>query len=377
MNFGLSPEQELLQKTARDFLAVEWPPSAARAVLADDHDGYPRQLYEAMARLGWVGVLAPTEFGGLGGTCLDAAVLAEELGRAAVPGPHLANTLAILTLRHAPGATMRRDWLPRLAAGQAVGSLAWFEGDASAWPFPLQTRGTVGRFGIRLQGVKRFVLDAHVADVLLVVCTLVDAGTRSTGIVLVPREQAGLSVRFMEDVDRTHRPCEVAFEGVTVSRRWLLAAGPQAEKLLARVQNAAAVLLAADCLGGAERLLEMSVEYAKVRQQFGRPIGSFQAVKHRCAEMAAEIELARSLVWYAAYAMDALPRQAAYAASLAKGHLSEVFCRVAESALRVHGGIGFTWEHPLHIWFKRAQWNRYAFGSPEWHRERVAQESGW
>ncbi|GBD25859.1 Acryloyl-CoA reductase (NADH) [bacterium HR30] len=377
MNFGLSADQELLQRTARDFLAAEWPPAAAHAVFDADHDGYPRKLYEQMAQLGWLGLLAPVEFGGAGGTCLDAAVLAEELGRAAVPGPYLANTLSILALRQIGVASVRRQWLPLLAKGQAVVTLAWFEEDTAAWPFPLKARGSVGRFGLRLNGTKRFVLDAHVADAFLVVCRLPAGRAQSTAIVLVPREQAGVAVRPMNDVDRTRRPCEVVLNDVTVPRRSLLATGGQAEKLLARVQNAAAVLLAADCLGGAERLLEMAVEYAKVRRQFGRPIGSFQAVKHRCADMVAQIEPARSLVWYAAHAMDALPRQAAYAASLAKGHLSEVFSNVAENALRVFGGIGFTWERDLHIWFKRAQWNRYAFGSPEWHRERVAQECRW
>lgn len=377
VNFALSADQELLQRSAREFLAAKWPSTAAHAVFRTDHDGYPRTLYDEMAQLGWFGLMVPVEFGGVGGTCLDAAVLAEELGRAAVPGPYLANVLSICALRQIRPVSVRRQWLPLLQKGQVVLTLAWFEKDAAPWPFPVETRATLGRFGLRLNGVKRLVLDAHVADVLLVVCSVQAARTRSTAIVLVPRKHPGVTVHPMDDVDRTRRPCEVVLNDVTVPRRSLLAAGIHADKVLERVQNLAAVLLAADCLGGAERLLEMAVEYAKVRQQFGRPIGSFQAVKHRCAEMVAQIEPARALVWYAAHALDALPRQAAYAASLAKGHLSEVFSNVAESALRVFGGIGFTWEHDLHIWFKRAQWNRYAFGSPEWHRERVAQECQW
>ncbi len=377
MNFALSPEQELLQRGARDFLAHQWPAAAAHTVFHPDHDGYPRKLYENMAQLGWLGLLAPVEFGGVGGTCLDAALLAEELGRAAVPGPYLANTLSILVLRQIGAASVRRQWLPLLAKGAAVLTLAWFEENAFAWPFRPQTRGSIGRFGLRLNGTKRFVLDAHVADGLLVVCTIPVRQTRLTAIALVPKDRRGVTIHPMNDVDRTRRPCEVVLEDVIVPRRSVIAIGSQAEKLLARLQNAAAVFLAADCLGGAERLLEMAVEYAKVRYQFGRPIGSFQAVKHRCAEMVAQIEPARSLLWYAAHAVDALPRHATYAASLAKGHLSEVFSQVAENALRVLGGIGFTWEHDLHIWFKRAQWNRFAFGSPEWHRERVAQECRW
>lgn len=377
MNFGLSPEQEQLQQSARHFLESEWPPAAAHAAFAAEHDGYPRALYAKMAALGWLGVLAPAEAGGLGGAFLDAALIMEELGRAAVPGPYFSNTLAIWALRQLGAGAVRRHWLPLLASGKSVATLAWFEEDTQSWPVALQTRVTLGRFGIRVHGTKRFVLDAHVADAMLVVGLLSSGAQRSTALVVVPGAQPGIKIRSMDDVDRTRRTYEVAFDGVTVPRRSLIALGTPADRLLGRVYDAAAVLLAADCLGGAQKLLEMAVDYAKVRQQFGRPIGSFQAVKHRCAEMVAQIEPARSLVWYAAHALDALPRQATCAASLAKGYLSEVYPAVAESALRIHGGIGFTWEHDLHIWFKRAQWNRYAFGNPEWHRERVAQELRW
>ncbi len=377
MNFGLSPEQEQLQHTARDFLAKEWPPSSAHTLFDAESEATLRQLYRQMAELGWVGLLAPPEFGGSGGTFLDAALLAEEMGRAAVPGPYLANTLALLLLRDAGSKALRSEWLPALTQGQAIGTIAWFEAQASSWPCALETRCTATRLGVRLSGTKRFVLDAHLADVFLVVCTAPAGRTKTTVVVLVPNSHPGITVRPMDDIDRTRRVYEVSFEDVAVPRKAVFVSGERAVNALTRVFDAAAVLLAADSLGGAQRLLEMSVAYAKVRTQFGRPIGSFQAVKHRCAEMVAQIEPARSLMWYAAHTLDAMPRLATYAASLAKGHLADVYAAVAESALRVHGGIGFTWEHDLHIWFKRAQWNRYAFGTPEWHRERVAQMCRW
>lgn len=377
MNFGLSAEQEQLQHTARDFLAKEWPPSSAHALFDTESEAALRQLYRQMAELGWVGLLAPPEFGGAGGTFLDAALLAEEMGRAAVPGPYLANTLALLLLRDAGSKALRSEWLPALTQGQAIGTVAWFEAQASSWPCTLETRCTATRLGVRLSGTKRFVLDAHLADVFLVACAAPAGRAKTTVVVLVPNNQPGITVRPMDDVDRTRRVYEVSFEDVAVPRKAVFVSGERAVNALNRVFDAAAVLLAADSLGGAERLLEMSVAYAKVRTQFGRPIGSFQAVKHRCAEMVAQIEPARSLMWYAAHTLDAMPRLATYAASLAKGLLADVYAAVAESALRVHGGIGFTWEHDLHIWFKRAQWNRYAFGTPEWHRERVAQMCRW
>jgi len=193
----------------------------------------------------------------------------------------------------------------------------------------------------------------------------------------VPRGAAGVSVQALPGIDQTRRLCEVVLRNVDVPASARVADESKGWKILSRVIDAAAVLLAADCLGGAQRALDMAVEYAKAREQFGRPIGAFQAVKHMCAEMVSEIEPARSLLWYAAYAYDHETRNAARAASMAKARLSDVYSRTTNRAVQIHGGIGFTWEHDIHLWFKRAKWNEAAFGDATYHRERLAELAGF
>jgi alkylation response protein AidB-like acyl-CoA dehydrogenase len=217
-----------------------------------------------------------------------------------------------------------------------------------------------------------FVTDAHVADVMVAAFRTAAGGEEGVTLFLVPRDTPGVVVRPLHSIDQTRRPAEVRFDAVELPASSVLGRAGAGWRTLARVCDGAAVVLAADCLGGAERMLELAVEYAKVRKQFDRPIGSFQAVKHMAAEMVADIEPARSLVWYAAYAFDALPREAPRAAAMAKACLGEVYARTANRSVQIHGGIGFTWEHDLHFWFKRAKWNELAFGDATYHRERLA-----
>ncbi len=378
MDFGLSSEQELLQQSAREFLRRHCPTSLVRAHMDPQADGYPRELYGRMAELGWLGLLIPASLGGSGGDLLDAALLCEEFGRAALPGPFFASSaLAALTLRYAARESCKQQYLPLLARGEKIATLAWGEGRAAWDAASLETRCERQRLSLRLDGKKLFVLDAHVADWLLVVCSFREGRRNDVAIVLVPRNQPGVRVRQMLDADRTRRPCMVELRGVTVARKHLIASGEKARAALQRVFDAARVLLAADSLGGAEQVLEMAVEYAKVRQQFGRPIGSFQAIKHACAEMVAAIEPARSLLWYAAYAFEREPKNAPCAASMAKSLLCDVYAWATERSLRIHGGIGFTWEHDLHLWIRRSLWNRHALGEPMFERERIAELCGW
>jgi alkylation response protein AidB-like acyl-CoA dehydrogenase len=376
MDFGLSEEQELLQQSARDFLARECPTALVRQVTCSD-DGFPRALYEKMAGMGWTGLIIPEALGGLGLTMLDLAVLAEEMGRAALPGPFFSSAvLATMTLLASAAASHKKYWLPRLAAGEVVGALAFIEESDRLDPPGIAARCIKTRSGYRLDGTKAFVTDAHVAD--FVIAAFRSRGAGGTGICLfvVPRDTPGMTIRPLQDMDQTRRPCEVVFRDVEVPASARLADEKTGWKVLSRVMDAACVVLAADSLGGAQRALEMSVEYSKVREQFGRPIGSFQALKHMAAEMVSEIEPARSLVWYAAYAFDRVRRDAARAAAMAKARLSDVYCRTTNRAVQMHGGIGFTWEHDLHFWFKRAKWNETAFGNATFHRERVAQLAG-
>ena len=372
MDFALSPDQELLQQSAAEFLAAECPPTLVREV-ARDEDGYPRALYRKMAELGWMGLVVPEAYGGAGLGQLDLALLCEQLGRAVVPGPFFSSAvLATLAILHGGSSAQKKRWLPRLASGEALGALALLEDndriDAGGVAMRARARGG----GWALSGAKLFVTDAHVADVLVVAARTTGRDEEGVTLFLVPRETPGVKVLPLPSIDVTRRPTEVRFENVELAKDAVLGTAGKGWKPLARVLDAAAVALAADCLGGAQRALELAVEYTKVREQFGRVIGSFQAMKHMAAEMVSEIEPARALVWYAGYAADSLPREAPRAAAMAKACLSDVYSRVANRAVQMHGGIGFTWEHDLHFWFKRAKWNELAYGDATWHRERVA-----
>ena len=220
-----------------------------------------------------------------------------------------------------------------------------------------------------------FVPFAAVADLLVVAVRTGGKGEKGVSLVLVERDAPGLTIRPLDMFDRTRRVYEVRFKQVPISG--FLGKEGKGWKLLARLQDLACVALSADSLGGAQQALDMAVEYTKVREQFNRPIASFQALKHMAAEMVSEIEPARSLVWYAAYAFDTRAKDTSRAASIAKARLSEVYTRTTNKAVQMHGGIGFTWEHDMHFWFKRAKWNEFAFGAAAYHRERVARGDGY
>ena len=377
MDFGLSEEQELLQQSARDFLARECPTALVRELMRSE-DGYARGFHEKLAAMGWTGLIIPDSFGGLGLSMLDLAVLSEEMGRVVMPGPFFSSSvLAALSLIYGGASALKKEWLPRIAAGEAVATLAFIEESDRLDGDGIVARASKTRTGYRLNGVKMFVLDAAAADFLVVAARSRGQGESGICLFLVPRDTPGMSVQPLYNVDQTRRPYEVVLRNVDVPASARVADETKGWKILSRVIDAACVVLAADSLGGAQRALEMAVEYSKVREQFGRPIGSFQAVKHICAEMVSEIEPARSLVWYAAYAYDNETRGAARAASMAKARLSDVYARSTNRAVQIHGGIGFTWEHDMHLWFKRAKWNEAAFGDATYHRERLANLAGF
>ena len=377
MDFGLSEEQELLQSSAREFLSQECPPEFVRE-LYDDKDAFSPELHRKMAEMGWTGLLIPEAYGGLGLGMLDMAVLLEEIGRAVVPGPFLFSAvLTTLALIQAGTAAQKRTWLPRFTSGEALGTLALLEQDDRLDAAGVKLRAEQTQDGYSLSGSKMFVPFAAVADVVLVAARTAGTGEEGVSLFVVERDTPGLRITPLDIVDQTRRVYELTFKNVLVPKTALVGKENQAWKTVAKLLDVACVALAADSLGGAQKALEMAVEYTKVRTQFNRPIASFQALKHMAAEMTSEIEPARALVWYAAYALDSLPREAARAAALAKIRLSDVYSRTTNKAVQMHGGIGFTWEHDMHFWFKRAKWNEFAFGDASYHRERLAQLEGF
>lgn len=377
MDFGLSEEQEMLQRSARDFLARECPSTFVRALYTEP-DGFSRELHRKMAEQGWTGLLVPEAHGGLGLSMLDMALLLEEMGRAVVPGPFIfSSVLVTLALMHGGSSAQKKTWLPRLASGEAIGTFAFLEDTDRIDAAGMTLKAKKTRDGYLVSGTKLFVPFAAVADVLLTAVRTSGRGEEGISLLLIDRATPGLSIKSLDIFDQTRRVYEVEFSNVVVTKSALLGTEGEGWKIMARLLDAAAVALAADSLGGAQKSLEMAVDYTKVRTQFNRPIASFQALKHLAADMASDIEPARALVWYAAHAFDALPRDASRAASLAKARLSEVYSRTTNRAVQMHGGIGFTWEHDMHFWFKRAKWNEFAFGDVAFHRERIAQLEGF
>ena len=373
MDFGLSDDQELLARSARELLDAECPPSVIREA-AENAEGLAPSVDRKLAETGWTGLLVPSADGGLGLGVFEAALVAIEMGRHAVPGPFLfSSILATAAIRWAGERAQRRQWLPKLASGEATATVALFEEDDRLDAAGIQCRARRSGSRYRLRGKKLFVPYAATVDWIVVAARSSGKdGESGVSLFLVDRDAPGISIEPLASFDRTRRIYEVTLRDAEVPGDRALGPIGGAWPTVSRLHDLGAVVLAADGLGGSERVLEMAVDYSKTREQFGRPIGSFQALKHIAAEMVADIEPARSLVWYAGYAQDALPRDAARAASMAKAALSDVYSRSANRSVQMHGGIGFTWEHDVHFWFKRAKWNELAFGDPTYHRERVA-----
>jgi alkylation response protein AidB-like acyl-CoA dehydrogenase len=353
MDFGLTDEQKQLVTTLRRFLAETAPPPRVREIMNGDA-GHDPKLWSQLAELGVVGMLVPEAQGGGGLGLLDAALVMQSLGHAATPAPFLATSVMAPVVLAAGTPAQQGEWLARIAGGSAVLGVAANEG--------------VRAEADRLRGTTLFAIDAGAADAFLVV---VDRDR----IALVPRDSAGLMVTPLTTIDRTRRVAELVFEDVTPAD-WI-GGRDGSPALVDRMLAAGRIALAADILGACERAVELAVAYAKQREQFGRPIATFQAVKHLCAEMVAELEPARSLVWYAAYAFDERPAEALLLALQAKAHLAEVGTVVVRTATEVHGGIGFTDEYDLHLWFKRAGLDRQLLGNPEILRTAAANLQAW
>jgi alkylation response protein AidB-like acyl-CoA dehydrogenase len=374
MDFGFNQEQEMLRASARKFFENECTSDFVRKRM-EEPAGVTDDFWAKLAEQGWLGLVYPEEYGGSGLGFVDLTVLMEEMGRAVMPGPFFSTLLGGLTILEAGSAGQKKEWLPRLAGGEAKAALAWTEPNARWDAGGVTTAARKAGRGYVLSGTKLFVLDAHLADVLVTVARLSEGANPEEGIglFLIPKGAAGLETKLLPTMDQTRKLCEVALRDVQVDADALLAEGGGGWPALSRVINRATVALCAEMCGGAQRVLDMTTDYAKIRIAFGKPIGSYQGVKHRAADMLVEIENAKSLTYYAAWAVDERVPEAALAASMAKAYVSDAYRKAAGSAIQLHGGIGFTWEHDLHLYFKRAKSSEFTFGDATYHRERVAQ----
>jgi alkylation response protein AidB-like acyl-CoA dehydrogenase len=378
MDIGFSEEQELLRDTARKFLDSQCDTKFVRRMMATETAVTP-EFWRQLAENGWLGIAFPEADGGSGLGLVDLVVLMEEIGRVAMPGPFPATVLlGGAAVAEAGSAAQRQEWLPRIAAGEAKATLAWTEPNARWDAAAITATAREGRGGFVLSGTKMFVPDAQLADLLVVAARSRDGSTMEDGIslFLLPKDTRGVEVKLLPSVDETRKVCEVQLDNVSAPATALLGELHAGWAPLSRVVDRAAVALSAEMCGTAQRVLDITVDYAKMRVAFGKPIGSYQGVKHKCADMLVDIENAKSLTYYAAWAVDEGEAEAPMAVSMAKAAASDAGRKVCAAGIQLHGGIGMTWEHDLHLYLKRAKADEIAFGDASWHRERIARLMG-
>ncbi len=375
MNFAFSEEQEELRNIVRRFLEDKSSEAAVREQM-DTEKGYDDAVWSQMAeQLGLQSLIVPEEYDGQGFSYVELCVVLEEMGRALLCAPYFSTVvLATNAILQSGDDAAKKSLLPGIASGETTATLAlteangrWDEAGIEATATPSSDGGAGD--GYKINGEKMFVLDGHTAD-LIIVAAKTDAGT---SLFHLNSDASGLTREALSTMDQTRKQAKLTFSDTPAT---LLGTDGKGWDTLSTVLDLTAVALAAEQVGGAQFVLEMAVQYAKDRVQFGRPIGSFQAIKHKCADMLLEVESAKSAAYYAAWCAAEMNDELPSVASLAKAYCSEAYFHAAAENIQIHGGIGFTWEHPAHLYFKRAKSSELLFGDPTYHRELLAQRIG-
>lgn len=362
-----TPEREEFRRIVRDFLDAKSPESEVRRLMATT-EGYDPSVWAQMAReLGLLGLIIPEEYGGQGFGYTELSVVFEEMGRALMCSPYLSTVaLATTAILHGGDESAKKELLPLIASGELTATVAFTE-DSGRWDQRgIAMQASLDSNGYRLTGTKTFVIDGHTANLVIV------AARTSKGISLfrVRADAPGLAREPLATMDQTRKQAKLNFNSTPAT---LLGAEGAGWYTLRRVLDLTAVALAAEQVGGAQRVLEMAVEYAKTRIQFGRKIGYFQAIKHKCADILIRVEAARSAAYYASGCAAEGNDELASAAAIAKSYCSEAYYYAARENIQIHGGVGFAWEHPAHLYFKRAKSSELLFGDPAYHRELLMQ----
>ena len=369
MNFAFTEEQEQLRQFVRSFLEDKSSEAAVREQM-DTEQGYDPAVWAQLSdQLGLPALAIPEEFGGQGYSFVELGVVLEEMGRRLLCAPFLSGVLASQAIIHSGDDAAKAEHLPGIASGQTLAALAFTE-ESGKWDesgITMQATGSGSDY--TLNGTKSFVIDGHVANLIVV------AARTAGGVSLftVAGDAAGLSRQSLSTMDQTRKQAKLTFADTPAK---LLGAEGAGWATMSTVLDLGAIALAAEQVGGAQFVLEMAVQYAKDRVQFGRPIGSFQAIKHKCADMLLEVESAKSAAYYGMWCAAELNDELPSVASLAKAYCSEAYFHAAAENIQIHGGIGFTWEHPAHLYFKRAKSSELMFGDPAYHRELLAQRIG-
>ena len=368
MEFELNETQKLFKSSARELFAQECPPSLVREMI-EKNDPYSESLWGKLVEQGWTGLIFPEEFGGQGLGLVEMAVSFEEMGRALVPGAFLSTVaLAGSLIEKAGSDDQRKKYLQAICDGEAKATVALLEESASWDPRRVSVLGDIRGNGLVIGGKKLFVADAATAD-LIITAVLVES---ELTLAVVNRSLPGVTINPMPSIDATRHLYEVVFDDVEVAASDVLARGDGARAALDYAIDVATLAVSAEMVGGMQWVLDASVEYAKTRKQFGKPIGQFQAIQHHCANMLLMTESARSAVYYAAWMMGNDTEQAPMAVSMAKAYTSDSYREVGNLGIQVHGGIGFTWDENLHFYYKRAKASELMFGDATYHRERIA-----
>ncbi|NQT48108.1 MAG: acyl-CoA/acyl-ACP dehydrogenase [Chloroflexi bacterium] len=376
MDLSFSEEQEMLWKSARDFLADKCEKTLVRE-MEEDERGYVPELWQEMADLGWVGLPFPEKYGGGGFTFLDLVVLLEEMGRACLPGPFVSTVvLGGMPVAEFGTEEQKQDILPKVCAGKAIMTLALTEPSARYEAASVQVKAVAEGDGYVIDGTKLFVNDANVADYMIVVARTTEKANPEEGITLfiVDAKSPGISTFVLRTI-AGDKQCEVSFDKVKVPKANVLGGVDQGWGMVKRIMEWAALAKAAEMMGGAQQVLEMTVEYAKERVQFDRPIGSFQIIQHYLADMSIDVDSSRVSLHKAAWMLSE-GMECTKEISVIKGWLSEAYRRVAAQSHQIHGAIGFTKDHDLELYFRRAKAGELYFGDADFHREIVAQQLG-
>lgn len=368
MNFAFTEEQDQLRQFVRSFMEDKASESAVREQM-ETEVGYDAAVWSQMAdQMGLQGMIIPEEYGGQGFTFVELGVVLEEMGRSLICAPFLSGQLAALAIMNSGDDGAKKDLLPGIASGETIATLAITE-ENGKWDESGVTATATESDGWRIAGTKSFVLDGHTAQ-LMVVAARTDAGV---SLFAVDASAEGLSRESLSTMDQTRKQAKITLNNAPAR---LIGTDGQGWATMTTVLDLAAIALAAEQVGGAQFVLEMAVQYAKDRVQFGRPIGSFQAIKHKCADMLLEVESAKSAAYYGLWCAAEMNDELPSVASLAKAYCSDAYFHAAAENIQIHGGIGFTWEHPAHLYFKRAKSSELMFGDPAYHREMLAQRIG-
>ncbi len=370
MDFGFSEEQEMLRDAAKRFLTDNCSTKFVRQMMAHD-TGHDAGFWDKLVGLGWPGLIIPENYGGQGGSFLDLTVIAEEAGKAIIPGPFFAATMLGGPIIMEGGSdAQKHELLPKIAAGKLIATVAIAEASGRFDAGGIELKAAKKGSGYTITGEKFFVPDAQVADAIVVAVRTGGAGEQGVTLLCVPANEKGVTVTQLKTVDMTRRMCHVKFDNVAASE--VIGAADAGWPILRRTLDVATAALSAEMVGTAQKALDIAVDYAKTRVQFGKPIGSFQAVKHKCVDMMVAVENTRSLTYYACWTVDERVAEAASAVPMAKAYASDMAKNVTSEAIQVHGGIGFTWEHDMHLYHRRALAGEANLGNAPVHRETVA-----